>query len=91
MYNAQHQDWALWFQAQGVEPLGRQTAGGPSFDDQTLLNGAALSSQGVALVTEALASPESKRGRLVAGRTQHGRRNSPIGWSVHKRPRISRR
>ena len=66
MYNAQRQDWALWFQAQGVESLGRQAAGGPSFDDQTPLIGAALSSQGVALVTEALASPESKRGRLVA-------------------------
>jgi LysR family glycine cleavage system transcriptional activator len=66
LHDAQRQDWALWFQAQGVEAVARGAMSGPSFDDQTLLIRAASSGQGVALVTEALAAPELECGGLVA-------------------------
>lgn len=66
LHDAQRQDWALWFQAQGVESVARGAMSGPSFDDQTLLIRAALSGLGVALVTEALAAPELQRGGLAA-------------------------
>lgn len=65
LHDAQRQDWALWFQAQSVEPVPREAMAGPSFDDQMLLIRAAVSGQGVALVTEALAWPELERGGLV--------------------------
>ena len=65
LQSAERQDWALWFQAQGVEDITEAALGGISFDDQTLLLRAAASDQGVALVTETLARPELERGGLV--------------------------
>ena len=65
LQDAERQDWALWFQAQGVEDITEAALGGISFDDQTLLLRAAASDQGVALVTETLARPELERGGLV--------------------------
>jgi LysR family glycine cleavage system transcriptional activator len=64
LHDAERQDWALWFQTQGVDDAGR-ASGGISFDDQMLLIGAAVSHQGIALVTETLARPELNHGRLV--------------------------
>jgi LysR family glycine cleavage system transcriptional activator len=65
LQDAERQDWALWFQAQGVEDITQAALDGVSFDDQTLLIRAAASDQGVALVTAALARPELERGELV--------------------------
>jgi len=65
LHDGQHQDWALWFPAHGVQPVPRAAFSGPSFDDQILLIRAAASGQGVALVTEALASAELAAGSLV--------------------------
>lgn len=65
LQDAERQDWALWFQAQGVADLGHTASSGISFDDQMLLIGAAASHQGAALVTETLAQPELDRGNLV--------------------------
>lgn len=65
LQDANRQDWALWFQAQGVTDIGHTASSGISFDDQTLLIRAAESDQGIALVTETLARPELDQGRLV--------------------------
>jgi LysR family glycine cleavage system transcriptional activator len=65
LQDAERQDWALWFQAQGVADVSHAALEGISFDDQTLLMRAAASDQGVALVTETLADPELDRGILV--------------------------
>jgi LysR family glycine cleavage system transcriptional activator len=65
LQDADRQDWALWFQAQGVDDITHAALSGLSFDDQTLLMHAAASDQGIALVTETLAHPELRRGSLV--------------------------
>jgi LysR family transcriptional regulator, glycine cleavage system transcriptional activator len=65
LHDAERQDWALWFQAQGVLDLDQIASSGISFDDQTLLIRAAASHQGIALVTETLARSELDRGALV--------------------------
>jgi LysR family transcriptional regulator, glycine cleavage system transcriptional activator len=65
LQDAERQDWALWFQAQGVEDVTQTALSGISFDDQILLMRAAASNQGIALVTETLARPELERGNLV--------------------------
>jgi LysR family glycine cleavage system transcriptional activator len=65
LQDAERQDWALWFQAQGVEDITETALSGISFDDQILLMQAAASNQGIALVTETLARPELERGTLV--------------------------
>jgi LysR family transcriptional regulator, glycine cleavage system transcriptional activator len=65
LHDAERQEWALWFQAQGVADVGQGAASGISFDDQMLLIRAAASDQGVALVTETLARPELDKGTLV--------------------------
>ena len=65
LQDAERQDWALWFQAQGVEDITRTALSGISFDDQILLMRAAASNQGIALVTETLARPELECGNLV--------------------------
>ncbi len=65
LHDAERQDWALWFQAQGVADVGQAASSGISFDDQMLLIRAAASHQGIALVTETLARPELEQGGLV--------------------------
>jgi LysR family glycine cleavage system transcriptional activator len=65
LHDAERQDWALWFQAQGVPDAGHVAARGISFDDQMLLIRAAASHQGIALVTETLARPELTQRSLV--------------------------
>ena len=65
LHDAERQDWALWFQAQGVADISQAASSGISFDDQMLLIRAAASNQGIALVTETLARPELERGNLV--------------------------
>lgn len=65
LHDGQRQDWPLWFQAHGVQPVPREAFSGPSFDDQILLLRAAAAGQGVALVTEALARPELASGLLA--------------------------
>ena len=65
LHDAERQDWALWFQAQGVSEVTQAALGGIRFDDQMLLIRAAASDQGVALVTETLARAELDRGNLV--------------------------
>ena len=65
LHDAERQEWALWFQAQGVADAGHGAASGISFDDQMLLIRAAASDQGIALVTETLARPELDKGTLV--------------------------
>jgi LysR family glycine cleavage system transcriptional activator len=65
LHDAERQDWALWFQAQGVADLGHAASRGISFDDQMLLIGAAVSHQGIALVSETLARPALDQGDLV--------------------------
>lgn len=65
LQDTERQDWALWFQAQGVVDITHAALSGISFDDQMLLMRAAASDQGIALVTETLARPELERGSLV--------------------------
>ncbi len=65
LHDAERQDWALWFQAQGVSDAGHAAARGISVDDQMLLIRAAASHQGIALVTETLARPELEQGGVV--------------------------
>jgi LysR family transcriptional regulator, glycine cleavage system transcriptional activator len=65
LHEAERQEWALWFQAQGLSDVGHTATSGISFDDQMLLIRAAASDQGVALVTEALARRELDNGNLV--------------------------
>jgi LysR family glycine cleavage system transcriptional activator len=65
LHDADRQDWALWFHAQGVADFSQTASSGISFDDQSLLIRAAASHQGIALVTETLARPELDRGSLV--------------------------
>jgi LysR family glycine cleavage system transcriptional activator len=65
LHDLERQDWALWFQGQGVADIGHTVSSGISFDDQMLLIRAAESHQGIALVTETLARPELERGGLV--------------------------
>ncbi|HLY89583.1 MAG TPA: transcriptional regulator GcvA [Acetobacteraceae bacterium] len=65
LHEAERQEWALWFQAQGVTDVGHTASSGISFDDQMLLIRAAASDQGVALVTETLARRELDNGNLV--------------------------
>jgi LysR family transcriptional regulator, glycine cleavage system transcriptional activator len=65
LHDGARKDWALWFQAHGVQPIPKEALSGPSLDDQTLLIKAAASGQGVALVTEILAKPELARRALV--------------------------
>jgi LysR family glycine cleavage system transcriptional activator len=65
LQDSEREDWALWFQAQGVADLGDAASSGISFDDQMLLIRAAASHQGIALVTETLARPELDQGSLV--------------------------
>ena len=91
LHDAERQDWALWFQAHGVADLGHAASSGISFDDQMLLIRAAASHQGIALVTETLARPNSSRAVSCACWTSPGRRSFPIGWCVRARPPTSRR
>ena len=65
LHDALRRDWPLWFQAHGVDPIPKEALSGPSLDDQILLIQAAISGQGVALVTEVLARPELTRRALV--------------------------
>jgi LysR family glycine cleavage system transcriptional activator len=65
LHDVARQDWALWFQAQGVADAGHAAARGISFDDQMLLIRAAASHQGIALVSETLARPELEQRSLV--------------------------
>jgi LysR family transcriptional regulator, glycine cleavage system transcriptional activator len=65
LHDAERQEWALWFQANGVADIGHAASHGISFDDQMLLIRAAVSHQGVALVTETLARPELEQGTLL--------------------------
>jgi LysR family transcriptional regulator, glycine cleavage system transcriptional activator len=65
LHDSQREDWPLWFQAHEVQPVPRAAFSGPSFDDQMLLLRAAVSGQGVALVTEVLARAELSAGTLV--------------------------
>jgi len=65
LHDADRQEWALWFQAQGVADVGHAASSGISFDDQMLLVSAAASDQGIALVTETLAHAELDQGKLV--------------------------
>ncbi len=65
LHEAERQEWALWFQAQGVTDVGHTASSGISFDDQMLLIRAAASNQGIALVTETLARRELDNGNLV--------------------------
>jgi LysR family glycine cleavage system transcriptional activator len=65
LHDAERQDWALWFQAQGVADVDHAASSGISFDDQMLLIRAAASHQGIALVTETLARAELDQGSLV--------------------------
>lgn len=65
LHDAERQEWALWFQAQGVTDVSHAASTGISFDDQMLLIRAAASDQGIALVTETLARRELDRGDLV--------------------------
>ena len=65
LHDAERQEWAHWFQAQGVADLGHAASRGISFDDQMLLIGAATSHQGIALVSEPLARPVLDQGGLV--------------------------
>jgi LysR family glycine cleavage system transcriptional activator len=65
LHDGARKEWALWFQAHGVHPMPREALSGPSFDDQMLLIQAAVSGQGVALVTEVLARPELARHSLM--------------------------
>ncbi len=65
LHDAERQDWALWFQAQGVTDVGHTASTGISFDDQMLLIRAAASDQGIALVTETLARRELDLGNLL--------------------------
>ena len=65
LHDAERQEWALWFQAQGVTDVSQAASPGISFDDQMLLIRAAASDQGVALVTETLARRELDHGNLV--------------------------
>jgi LysR family glycine cleavage system transcriptional activator len=62
LHDAGRQDWALWFQAEGVADLKPGASRGISFDDQVLLIRAAASDQGIALVSETLAWPELDQG-----------------------------
>ncbi|HTI84909.1 MAG TPA: transcriptional regulator GcvA [Acetobacteraceae bacterium] len=65
LHDAERQEWALWFQAQGVTDVSHAASTGISFDDQMLLIRAAASDQGIALVTETLARRELDHGNLV--------------------------
>jgi len=65
LHDALRQDWALWFQAQGVADVGHAASRGVSFDDQMLLIRAAASGQGVALVSATLISAELAQGSLI--------------------------
>jgi LysR family transcriptional regulator, glycine cleavage system transcriptional activator len=65
LHDGERQEWALWFQAQGIDDVARDVAAGPSFDDQMLLIRAAATGQGIALVTEALVRSELACGTLV--------------------------
>lgn len=65
LHEAERQEWALWFQAQGVTDVAHSAPSGISFDDQMLLIRAAASDQGIALVTETLARPDLDSGSLV--------------------------
>jgi len=65
LHDGHRRDWPLWFQAQGVHPVPKEALSGPSLDDQILLIQAAISGQGVALVTEVLARPELAQRKLV--------------------------
>lgn len=65
LHDAERQEWALWFQAQGVTDVSHAASTGISFDDQMLLIRAAASDQGIALVTETLARRELDNGNLV--------------------------
>ena len=65
LHDADRQEWALWFQAQGVTDIGHAASSGISFDDQMLLMRAAASHQGIALVTETLARRELDNGNLA--------------------------
>lgn len=65
LHGADRQEWALWFESQGISDPGPAIARGSSFDDQILLIRAAASGQGAALATEALVEPELAAGTLV--------------------------
>lgn len=65
LHDAARRDWPLWFQAHKVQPIPKEALSGPSFDDQMLLIEAAVSGQGVALVTEVVAKRELARRALV--------------------------
>jgi LysR family glycine cleavage system transcriptional activator len=65
LHDTERQEWALWFQAQGVTDVSHAASTGISFDDQMLLIRAAASDQGIALVTETLARRELDNGNLV--------------------------
>jgi LysR family transcriptional regulator, glycine cleavage system transcriptional activator len=65
LHDGARKDWALWFQAHGVQPIPKEALSGPSLDDQMLLIKAAASGQGVALVTEILAKSELARRALI--------------------------
>jgi LysR family glycine cleavage system transcriptional activator len=65
LHDADRQEWALWFHAQGVADIGHAASSGISFDDQMLLVSAAASDQGIALVTETLAHAQLDQGELM--------------------------
>ena len=56
-------DWMEWLKTNGLDPLLARR--GPVFDDSNSVLQAALSGQGIALVSRPLASEELKAGRLV--------------------------
>lgn len=63
LHDSDRADWRLWFEAQGV-PVPHELKG-PSFSDDHLMVGAAVSGQGLALVRDVYVDGELRAGSLA--------------------------
>jgi LysR family glycine cleavage system transcriptional activator len=63
VHDTERKGWHLWFEAQGINEIGRPR--GPSFDDSALLWKAVLAGQGAGLLPAAMVERELAEGTLV--------------------------
>ncbi|MGX7874167.1 LysR substrate-binding domain-containing protein [Mesorhizobium sp. ORM6] len=63
LHDIDRADWRLWFEARGVDAP--QDLKGPSFSDDHLMVGAAVSGQGLALVRNVYADDDLRANRLI--------------------------
>lgn len=66
LHDAEAADWPLWLEALGADHRDTRVGRGTRFSDSTLLVGAAVSGQGLALLRDTYVADDIAAGRLAA-------------------------